>query len=75
MINHYILKFDAQVLKQKINALYSKWETYFSNIKNRAKEELASYCLSWKGIQNSIKFIKMALFHGKRQRRRRSKRP
>lgn len=75
IISHPILKFDAQVLKQKINTLYKKWEAYFSKIKNHAKEELASYCLSWKGIQNSIKFIKMALFHGKKQRRRRSKRP
>jgi len=76
MIRHPIIRFEAQpTLKPKIKALYSKWETYFSKIKNHAKEELASYCLSWKGIQNSIKFIKMALSHGKRQKRRRSKSP
>ena len=76
MIKHPIIRFEANTLQSKINTLYNKWEAYFSQVKNYAKEELASYCLSWKGIQTAVKFIKMALTYRKRRvRRRRSRRP
>ncbi len=65
--SHPLLALDTRMLGGKIQSLYQKWENFFSQTINYAKEELAAYCISWQAIRNAISFIKQALAGPKRR--------
>lgn len=60
ILGQSLLVFDMKLLKKSMKTLYNIWGKWISQTINLAKEELASYCISWVAIRRAIDFIRLS---------------